>query len=399
MLSATRIRIFPTDEQCQTLAMQFGCARFVYNRALAMKRAAWKESQESLSRYMLQSLLPQWKQELPWLKDADSQVLQSVLLNLDRAFQNFFEKRARYPKPKKKHHEQSIQYPQRVKLEAARIYLPKVGWVDAKVHREIQGTIKTVTVRKTATGKYFASVLTENGESLPEPIQHFEKVEALDLGLSRFATVSTGEVIDNPRFLKNASRNLRRKQKKLSSKKKGSANRTKARLKVAKAHERVANTRNNFHHQHSTRLVRENQAIIAEDLAVKNMVKNHCLAKAISDAGWSQFVRFLAYKLERKGGRLIKVSRFFPSSKTCHACDHRLEELPLSIRVWTCPSCNTVHDRDFNATLTLKHQGILQLKAEGHTVSACGGLRKTLERERQPAKQEVMGVNPRSQRL
>lgn len=378
MLKATKIRIYPSLEQREKLSQGFGCARWVWNEALRHKTDLFKEQEASISKNELIKRLPELKIEHEWLKETHSQVLQMAIGNLDTAFQNFFAKRARYPKFKTKHSKQSIQYPQSVKVDTddSAVFLPKIGWVKARLHREIAGAIKTCTVSKSATGKYLVSILADDGEEAPAPLKHIGRVVGIDLGLTDLIITSDGEKSGNPRFLKRAEGNLRRKQRKLSQKKKGSANRARARRLVAKAHERVANARNDFQHKLSTAITDENQAVVVEDLAVRNMLKNHCLAKAIADAGWHGFTTKLGYKLARKGGYLKKIDRFFPSSKTCSACGVVKDSLPLTIRAWTC-DCGTAHDRDINAAINVRNQGILSLKADGLTVSACGGSRNS----------------------
>ncbi len=377
MLNATKLRIYPNKGQKDKLAQQFGCARFVFNRALALKKEAWDSEQDSISCYEIKKQLPYWKKELPWLKEADSQALQQSILNLDRAYKGFFAKRARFPKFKSKYAKQSIQYPQRVKLDGSLLYLPKVGWVKANVHRSFEGKIKTVAVSKAATGKYYASILTDDGREEPIEVRHIERIVGVDLGLTDLIVASDGQREENPHYLQKAEKNLRRKQKALSRKRKSSANRKKVRLLVAKAHERVKDTRQDFQHKITRQLVDENQAVAVEDLAVGNMVKLRPLAKAISDAGWHSIRQKLDYKLKRKGGHLVVIDRFFASSKQCHICGHINRELKLSERKWVCPACNTLLDRDLNAALNIKHEGIINLKAEGLSVSAHGGMRKT----------------------
>ncbi len=397
MLQATKIAIFPTDEQRQRLAVQFGCARYVWNEALRMKSTAWKERQESLSCHAIKGMLPDWKkaEDTSWLTEADSQVLQQSILNLDAAFKRFFangkdraagktRRRVGFPRFKSKRAPyQSVQYPQRVKLAGRQLYLPKVGWVDAKIHREIVGKVKTVTVKRTPSGKYYAAVLTDNGVAQPIPIKTIDadKVLGVDLGLSRLATTTQPEIVPSLKPLRDAYRRLRRAQKRFSRRRQGSANRHKARLRVARCHERIANIRNDRHHQLSFRWASENQAVVLEDLAVSNMLKNRRLAKSIADAGWRSLRRMLTYKLERQGKHAVVVDRFFASSKTCHDCGHQLDELALDVRRWICPSCHAEHDRkpaqrDLNAALNIKQQGIHQLRAEGYSVPDCGRLRK-----------------------
>jgi len=384
MLKAIKIRIYPAEEQRTRLSIQFGCARFVYNNALEYKQTVYKETGQNVSFHNLITRLTQLKEEFPWLGEADSQALQQSILHLKNAYVNFFEKRAMFPKKKKKHsRKQSFQYPQRVKIDSDKIYLPKVGWVEAILHRPIEGMIKTVTVSLTPTGKYFASILTDDGIAVPEPLKdlHEEDVEAVDLGLESFYTDSNGGKIANPRFLKRAANNLRKKQQSLSKKMKGSSKRNKARMQVAKAHEKVANARSDFQHKLSYHLAGENQAVGMEGLRVKNMLKNRRLAKAIGDAAWGGFMNKVGYKCLRLGKRFVKIDTFYPSSKTCSQCTNIMDELPLNVRVWTCPVCKSFHDRDHNAAMNIKHQTILELKAAGCTVSARRGLRKTSELE------------------
>lgn len=253
------------------------------------------------------------------MSECYSQVLQSVSLTLSQAFINFFEGRAKYPNFKSKHGKQSIQYPQHVKLLDDAIKLPKIGEVKAKIHRLFDGKLKTVTLSMSKTGKYYTSLLFDDG--LPEPeINGQGKAVGIDVGLTHFAITSDGSKFDNPKPLRNRQNNLKRKQQKLSRKQKGSKRREKAKRIVARVHERIANTRKDFQHKLSGKLVNENQVIIVENLAVKNMVKNHNLAKAISDCGWSEFTRQLKYKTEKDGKTYLEVGRYFPSSKTCHIC-------------------------------------------------------------------------------
>jgi putative transposase len=323
--------------------------------------------------------LPALKRELPWLPEADEQVLQQSLRNLARAFQNFFERRAAYPRFKSRHGPQSIQYPQRVKLNGNLIYLPKVGWVQAVIHRKIIGKIKTITVSKNPCGRYYASVLTDDGKPMPQPVMpEGGKFTGLDLGLTDFVVTGKGQHFPNPHHLVKAEQNLRRKQRKLSRKQKGSKRRNKARLKVARAHERVKNARNDFLHKLSRKLVDENQALAFEDLHVKGMMKNPNLARAISSAGWGTFTRFCEYKAARDAKFCVKTNRFYPSSKTCSECGKIRDVLPLNIRVWTCDGCGSVHDRDGNAAknIGLEADWIFMagfITTSGTGVAASGG--------------------------
>lgn len=352
MLTATRIRLYPNAVEADKLAKAFGCARWYWNNSLAETQRFYQETGKGLGQYQLNARLPRLKKELAWLGETHSQVLQSVSLHLYRAFVNFFERRAQYPQFKNKHHKQSIQYPQGVKVvDGCKVYLPKIGHIKAVVHRELAGTIKTVTVSKDPSGKYFASILCENDEVQPE-VNLQGKVLGIDVGLTDLAITSDGSKFANPKHVLQAQRNLKRKQQSLSRKAKGSNNRNKARLLVAKAHERVANARKDYLHKLSTRLVNENQVIAVEDLHVKGMMKNRKLARAIADAGWSSFTNMLKYKTARLGKGYIEVSRFFASSKTCACCMHAQAKMPLDVRMWTCDQHSqrsTTHDNGWNS--------------------------------------------------
>jgi putative transposase len=392
MYQSVKARIYPTDAQIEKLSQFFGCARWWWNRALNETTTTYAETGKGLSREGLNALLPALKKEFPWLGECHSQVLQSVTLNLSKAFINFFEKRAKFPNFKSKHGKQSIQYPQGTKFVDNLIYLPKLGWVKINLHRPLDGEVKTVTISKNPSGQYFVAILTEKEGEYPAASSKGNAI-GIDLGITDFAITSTGSKYPNPRHIKKHERNLKRKQRKLSRKVKGSNSRNKARNLVAKVHQRIDNSRQDFLHKLSHKLVNENQVIVVEDLAVKNMVRNHCLAKAISDCGWSSFVGMLDYKCERSGKILVKVYRFFPSSKTCSNCYHRVSFLPLDVRQWTCSNCGNNHDRDVNAAQNLKAEG-LRVLALGTSATADGGNvrpsrgRKTSVR-RSPSKSET----------
>nr|WP_199303403.1 RNA-guided endonuclease TnpB family protein [Coleofasciculus sp. FACHB-SPT9] len=377
MHKAVQVRLYPTKEQEILLAQTFGCSRWWWNYALNKSIETYKETGKGLGRAALNAFLPTLKkaEDTAWLAECYSQVLQATTLNLTTAYKNFFEKRAGFPKFKSKHGKQSVQYPQNVKIVDGNIKLPgNIGIVKAKIHRQIEGRIKTVTVSKTPSGKYFASILTEVAGEKPPTAEG--KIYGVDLGLKHFAIVTDGEKVskyDNPKHLAKHEKNLKRKQQKLARKQKGSNSRHKYRKVVAKVYERITNSQQDFLHKLSHKLVSDSQAVIVEDLHVKGMVRNHKLAKAISDVGWGTFTNFLAYKLERKGGKLIEIDRWFPSSKLCSNCFNQIGEMSLEVREWTCPHCNTHHDRDGNAAINIRAEGIRMLKAEGSAVSAVGG--------------------------
>jgi len=385
---AVKVRLYPTIEQQKILSQHFGCVRWWWNHALNLCIETYKATGKGLSQSALNALLPQLKkqEETQWLSECYSQVLQATTLNLVTAYKNFFDGRAKYPRFKAKRNRQSIQYPQSVKVvdsEAvatlgASGYLKfpgRVGIVKAKLHRPIEGTIKTVTVSMTPSGKYSASVLMELEADNPTP--HTDgKVAGLDLGLKDFAIVNDGiktSKYTNPKHLAKHERNLKRKQQKLARKEKGSRSRDKARKLVARVHERVSNVRQDYLHKLSRKLVDDNQVIVVESLNTKGMVRNHKLAKAISDVGWGMFVNFLQYKLDREGKVLVEIDRWFPSSKLCSSCHYQIDEMPLDVRTWICPSCGTHHDRDGNAAINIRAEGIRMLSVLGTRTAADGG--------------------------
>ncbi|AKG23755.1 RNA-guided endonuclease InsQ/TnpB family protein [Calothrix sp. 336/3] len=374
---AVQVRLYPSKEQETLLAQAFGCSRWWWNYALNKSIETYKETGKGLGQSALNALLPKLKkaEDTKWLADCYSQVLQATTLNLTTAYKNFFDKRAGFPRFKSKHGKQSIQYPQNVKIVDGNVKLPgNIGVVKAKIHRLIEGKIKTVTLSKTPSGKYFASILTEVDGNAPAMAEG--KIYGVDLGLKHFAVVTDGEKVskyDNPRHIAKHECNLKRKQKKLARKHKGSNSRNRYRKVVAKVYERVSNSRQDFLHKLSYKLVSDSQAVIVENLHVKGMVRNRNLAKAISDCGWGTFTNFLAYKLERKCAKLVEIDRWFPSSKLCSNCFHQVREMSLDVREWTCPHCGTHHDRDGNAAINIRAEGIRMLKAEGSAVSAVGG--------------------------
>ncbi|MBF2087379.1 MAG: IS200/IS605 family element transposase accessory protein TnpB [Synechococcales cyanobacterium K44_A2020_017] len=370
-MKAVKIRIYPDAAQQEALAKSFGCARWVWNYSLSLMTETYRETGKGLSAYTVKKLLPQLKQEHEWLKEPYSQCLQSAVLNLSQAFVNFFEGRSKYPRFKTKHGRQSIQYPQNVKLEGGWLVLPKMGNVAAKVHRPIEGKIKTVTITMNPDGRHFAALCLDDGSEKPLASADGKAV-GIDLGLTHVVITSDGSKFDNPRHIAKHQRNLKRKQRKLSGKQKGSNRRRKARTLVARVHQKIANSRNDFLHKLSRKMVDENQVIIVENLTVRNMVKNHCLAKSISDAGWGRFCTMLKYKAEQDGKVYQEVDRFFPSSHLCHVTLLPIEKMGLSIRSFECPHCGQRHDRDVNAAINIRNEG-LRLLALGTSAAAQGG--------------------------
>ena len=363
---AYKYRFYPTAEQKEQLAQTFGCCRFVYNWGLSMRKTAYKEQGEKLSYYSLAAMLPALKQEYPWLAEVSSVPLQQALRHLDRAFVNFFEGRAQYPTFKKKGHEQSATYAANAfTWDGEHLTLAKMDDpLNIRFHRPLPDGSKpsSVTISKDSAHRYFVSFLIEE-DITPLPVT--AKIVGLDVGIKSMVVTSDGYTYDNPKFFAKAEKKLAKAQRRLARKKVGSKNRSKARLKVARIHTRIADRRRDYQHKLSTQIVHENQVICFETLSVKNMVKNHSLAKAISDVGWGEFVRQLEYKAHWYGRSLVKIDRFYPSSKTCSACGHVLESLTLDVREWICPECGVCHDRDINAAKNILTEGL--------SVAACGG--------------------------
>jgi putative transposase len=362
-----RYRFYPTSEQAVLLAQMFGCARYVYNWALRLRTDAYYERHERLGYHEVSAALTALKQqvETAWLNEVSSVPLQQALRHLDKAFRNFFEGRARYPAFRKKHGRQAATYASSAfKWDAATraLVLAKMNApLDIHWSRPFTGMPSTITVSKDTAERYFVSFLVE------EDIQALPVVTGMvgvDVGLKDLAVLSTGEKVANPTHLRRSERHLAHAQRNLARKRKGSKNRDKARLKVARIHATIADQRSDGLHKLTTRLIRDNQVICVESLAVKHLVHNHTLAKAISDAGWGELVRQLGYKAMWYGRTLVKIDRWYPSSKRCHACGKVLDALSLDVRQWTCPNCGVRHDRDVNAA-----RNIL---AVGLTVNACG---------------------------
>lgn len=374
---ARKFRLYPTSEQQISLAKSFGCCRFFWNYSLKLCQQTYQQTGKGLSRQYIQGLLPSLKQQYPWLKnDVYSQCLQVVALNLANAYKNFFEKRAKLPRFKSKKGRQSITFPQNAKFEGDYLKLPKIGKVYCRRHRDLGGKPKSITVSQNPDGQYYASVVVEDGKEQPEPNPNGKAI-GIDLGLNHFAITSDGSKIDNPRHLYKHQTNLKRKQRKLSRKQPGSKNYRNFRKRVARIHSRVCRTREDFCHKLSRKIVNENQVIVVENLNVKGMVKNHNLAKAISDVGWGQFCTMLQYKAEWEGKVYQEVDRFFPSSKTCHVCLNQVGDMPLEVRTWKCQNCDTTHDRDINASINIKNEGLRILELGTSSTALGGDVRRT----------------------
>jgi len=355
ILKAYKYRIYPTEEQKALFSKHFGCSRFVYNWGLETKIQTYKETKKGLSCIDLNGELTKLKQKIEWLTEVNAQSLQMALRNLDNAYTRFFREKNGFPKFKKKSSYQSFQCPQsnKVDFDKETITVPKIKNIKATLHRKFNGTIKTVTISKTPTNKYFASVVVETTEQ-PKKKRKPDRKKAIgiDLGLRHFITLSTGERVENPKYLEKSADKLKLFSRWKDRKVKGSNRREKARLKLALLHEKVANQRNDFLQKLSTRLIRENQSICLEDLSVKEMLQNHNLAYSISSAGWSNFVRMLQYKGEWYGSNILQIGRFEPSSKMC-SCGKINSNLKLNEREWTC-ECGRTHDRDVLAANNIK---------------------------------------------
>lgn len=375
VLRAYKYRIYPTTEQVVLLSKSMGCVRWFYNFALNLTSETYKTTGKGLSRNDIIKLLPCLKKEYEWLAEPPSQCLQQVALDLSSAFLNFFEKRSLYPTFKKKGKKQSIRFPQGVKLDGNYLTLPKLGKAYCKVSREPAGKLKSVTVSLTSSGEYYAACLFEDGKDTPVSSPRLRgtkgggKAIGVDMGLNHYAVTSDGTKHGSPKYYRKYEVRLAKRQKLLSRKHEGSSNRDKARIQVAKVHTKITRCREDFLHKLSRKLVDENQVIVVENLAVRNMVRNHKLAKSISDAGWGQFCTMLKYKSEWEGKTYIEVDRFFPSSKTCSNCLHQVNNLSLDIRSWQCPKCKAIHDRDINAAINIRDEG-LRILAGGHFATA-----------------------------
>lgn len=378
MLQAYKYRIFPNKEQQAVLIKHFGHARHVYNWALDKKIKFYNETQKNLSRRELQDQLVAMKRdEKVWLNEVNSQSLLAALFNLDQAFKNFFEKRAKFPVAKRKYNgHQSFQCPQHVSLDekTGLMHLPKQKSIKIKLHRTFCGTIKTVTISKVPSGKYYASILVEDGKSLPVcSVVEPDKTKGLDMGLSHYLIDSSGNKKEHPCHLRNTLSKLAICQRQLARKKKCSVaksntdalethkhekskNYSKQRTRLSIIHEKVAHRRHDFVHQLSAKLVFKNHetSFAIEDLHIKGMLKNRKLSRAISDSGWRKFIQALTYKCRWVGKNVLMINRFLPSSKVCHHCLLKREKLPLSVREWQCLGCNRWLDRDINAAIMIK---------------------------------------------
>ena len=353
-----KFRINPTKEQIVLISKHFGATRFVFNRYLNSRKETYLEEKKSLNYYDNANDLTVLKkdEQFIWLKEINSQSLQQSLRHLDTAYNKFFRKQTKFPRFKSKFDRQSFTIPQFVKIENNKLILPKFKkGIKINIHRKIGGKLLFATISKSTTGKYYATITCEV-EYTP-----FEKTNSkigIDTGIKDLAILSNGKVYENIKTLKINLKKLKYNQRQLSKKVKGSKSRLKQKYKFARVHEKITNTRNDYLHKVSTEIIKNHDIICIEDLAVKNMMKNHNLAQAFSDVSLGTFYTMLEYKANWNDKKIVKIDRFFPSSKTCNVCNYIKQDLTLKDREWTCKSCNTVHNRDFNASINIKKQGL-----------------------------------------
>ena len=360
MQKGIKFRIYPNREQQNLIKQTLGCCRLIYNKGLAMRNEAY-ENGNKIGYAQTSAMLTELKkcEDFAFLKVVDSIALQQSLRDLDRGFVNFFQKRAAHPIFKSKHNRhqsyRTINQGDNIRIAGKYLKLPKLGYVKVRQSMEI-GKIHNVTIEHTPTGKYFAVL---NVEFEPQPMPNKGGMIGIDVGIKEFYSDSNGNVVANPKYLEKSMRKLVREQRKLSRKQKGSNNRNKQRVKVALVHEKITDQRNDFLQKQSTILIRENQTICIEDLKVKNMMRNHKMAQHIGSASWGKFFDMLAYKAVWYGNDVVKVPTMYPSSQTCSYCGYKNPLVKnLTVRIWECPDCHTVHNRDSNASINILNKGL-----------------------------------------
>lgn len=373
MLKAYKHRIYPNKAQSELLNKHIGACRFVYNLALEVKNYAYMNQRKSLSCIDLINQLPELRKECEWLKEVDSQALQQSVINLDKAFTGFFKYGAKFPKFKNRLNGTSFRspHPKEIKLTDSKIILPKFR-EGIKIVRErtFNGDIKSATICRTSTGKYFISILVDTKKDVLKKNAVNQKTSiGIDLGIANFIITSDGQKVDNPKYLRNAIDRIKVLSRRASRKKKGSSNKKKSYKKLAILHERIANQRKDFLHKLSSKLISENQTLCFEDLNISGMVKNHKLAQSISDAGWGAFVEMCKYKAEWYGKNILQIPTFEPSTKVCSNCASINKTLTLADRQWICDNCGAEHDRDINAAKVIKQYCLTK-----HSPDAIGGV-------------------------
>ena len=386
-----KFRLFPTKEQEVLLNQHFGHSRWVYNHFLNERKKQYQADKKSDNYYKQAATLTKLKkeEETRWLKEVNSQTLQFALRSLDTTFLNFFRGNAQFPKFKSRKNKNTFTIPQFGVIEEGKINIPKLkDGIKVKLHREVKGKIGKMNITKTPTGKYYVSIFTEQViEELPKT----NKQVGIDLGLKDFVITSDNKRFKNNRYTKKYAKQLKKAQQHLSRKQKGSNGFEKQKLKVAKIHEKIASCRLDTLHKVSRQLVNQYDLISVEDLNVKGMIKNHKLSKHIADASWGNFVTLLQYKCNWYGKQLIKVNRFFPSSKCCSECGWINQDLNLSIREWTCNSCGVIHDRDENASRNILKEGLKNISA-GTVEYTDGDSNKTSVKKHKSVKSEAQPI-------
>jgi len=383
VIRAFKYKLTPTKEQSVLLEKHFGCTRFIWNWALNKKMETYQTTKKNVSRYELQAELPKMKKgEQPWLTEVGSLSIQSKLEDLDKAYTSFFRHKNKYPNFKSKKNRQCFRVPQNTKVdfEKGKVIIPKfLEGIKCIYDRQFEGIISSSYVSKTTTGKYFISILVEDGKELPiKPLVKEKTTIGIDLGLKHFATISDGTKVENPKPLKRFLKKLKKQQRQLSKKTKGSNNRNKQRIKLAKIHEKITNCRKDFHHKLSHKLTHDNQVktICMETLSTKDMMEKSYMARQIADVGWNSFTNILKYKCDWYGKNFIKIGRYEPSSKLC-SCGYVNHSLTLKDREWTCPLCNITHDRDILAANNIKFIGLEQPESKASGLEKSGTKEET----------------------